>query len=231
MESTGKKMTNDHKISFFHQNAPCVSKIFEIQFFTGDKLLSFGCKNGSVFVDSDYFTEAFIFDYKPIGLKKFEFVFKSNSSSDFISFELVEKPIKKKKLKIKINASKTLEESLWLKNLSDKRVRVYKFDSETEIKKFFYSTGKSTQLLVIIPDASGRFAPYPLLGDGSSNTELSITSPVSFGNDFDVGSYTFRSVFALVNDEPYIFGGWSNNHKVSYISNLNQIIEQSFLFQ
>ena len=94
-----------------------------------------------------------------------------------------------------------------MEEVEDKRVRVFKFDEETEIKNFVFLEKKKIgceKLLVILGDYSDA-SPY-YFADGISKDPTPRISPP---DDFDgtIARYTYNSKSAVVKDQLHIFGG------------------------
>ena len=197
--------------------------IFEVQFFDGRDLLSVGVfQNSSIWIKSDFFKKPVTLNSKALKLTDaWEFRLRSNDSSESSVFEIVQEklafrffflnfvetfPQKRKKSEI----TKSSGPLNGLEDIDDKKIRIFKFDRETEIKNFFLSGGESKQITVILPDLSETHPPYALLEDGSK-LALSIRASSSYES---ISEYTIYSKCAVVKDQPHIFGGYSDSKRV-----------------
>ena len=70
-------------------------KIFELKFFDGTSLLSFGgSMDGILWIDSDYFSKTPILEQRTSVPKRLAFNFYSNPSTESYSFEIFEEKVK-----------------------------------------------------------------------------------------------------------------------------------------
>ena len=121
-----------------------------------------------------------------------------------------------------------------LKTLTDRRVRIYKFDSDTIIKKFIYSTSEEAKKITVIPSDFHPLAlprllpdpqPYEFYADGSIQKRRHFQMPprIEFTKfillEYKFSHYISMSKTALVNNQVHIFGGSNDARKVIY--NLN----------
>ena len=98
-----------------------------------------------------------------------------------------------------------------LEGIIDKRIRVFKFNRETEIKNFIVSSNRK-QLVAILPKRFGQInKPFGLRGDKSLNKEIKILTPTK---NMHISKYIELSTSAFVKDQLHIFGGSSNKQKV-----------------
>ena len=98
--------------------------------------------------------------------------------------------------------------------MKNRKIRIFKDDGSTKIKNFFYSSVPPTQINVILPHIYGKYESYALMADGSINNDLSLEPPGYYSS---VSEYTHGSKSAVINDQPYIFGGYNDRQRVRKI--------------
>ena len=96
-----------------------------------------------------------------------------------------------------------------LQAMKEKRIRVFKFDDWTQIKNIYFFKNRPKQINVILSNKNDIPGQYALFGDGSTNENARIFIP----DRIDV----YRSLFALVNDQLHIFGGWQDSRIVDIL--------------
>lgn len=192
----------------FNKIASTEQTIIGCKFFDGTTFLSFGTfRNGSIWVDSDYWKKRILLHYKSYQLDEFKIQHFSEPWSENIQIQMLE--ISSSNTSIVV----TNETMSGLENLLSRKVRVFKFDRGVEIKNFIYTrTEGFSKINVIIPDRQGFVDPYALLSDGSIREDVSFFSPSTYEDN--VSHYTFRTRHVVFQDQIYIFGGHYDNQRV-----------------
>ena len=147
-------------------------------------------ENNSIAISSDFFEEWIALD-DPLSTDwtSLEFMFKVEDDS---LFSLV---VRKRGHEI---ARRQMNE---LQTMGEKRIRVFKFDDETEIKNVFFYQNRPSQILVILPEPAESLHHYALFGDGFKNENTKMIVPTILQNKI------FLSKAALVKGQLHLFGG------------------------
>ena len=96
--------------------------------------------------------------------------------------------------------------------IKDKRIRIFKYNDQTIVKKFFYFKKEPSQLLVILSEYYGnprKDDTYGFIGTNEKR-DVELDSPTS-----SQLRYTYTAVHAVVTDKLHIFGGRFNKRKVA----------------
>ena len=128
-------------------------------------------------------------------------------------------------MKLKKNANDNLKNQSkivisGLEKIKNMKIRIFKFDSATKIKNFVYSPDQSTQVVALLDLQSYYIQKYhqpsyALLPNGSINNVF-FEAPLDYSN---LHNYIDDSIFALVNDQIHVFGGYY------YINGHNRVIK------
>ena len=124
--------------------------ILEKKFIGGSSLFKFGYyRNGSLWVDSDFFEERFIFKSNVAKLKRLAIHIGNNSSFLKINegkFDLGYRKSQKRENSLKVKLA-------GLENVKNKKLRIFKLDSDMKIKNFYYRADSSArQINVMLGD-------------------------------------------------------------------------------
>ena len=154
--------------------------IFEINHF----------KNSSTGITSDFFEETIVLDdFLSTGWRSIEIIFEKNeTSSPFFVLKKNDKKISERKMKID------------LQTMKEKRIRVFKFDDQTQIKNIFFYQNQPSQIYAILSELNERSEQYALFGDGSKS-KAEIVLPENLADNADGFKH------ALVNGQLHLFGG------------------------
>ena len=166
-------------------------KILEFRSFNEKSIFELeSFKNSSMGISSDFFEETIIFDIFVRSMwTSFEVVFQVKENS---SLFLILKKNKKQIAKRQVKGLQTMKEK--------QRIRLFKFDDETEVKNVFFFQNRPSAIHVILSDAIDRPQQYALFGDGFKSGK----SKLIFSN---LGSYVYYSISTFVNGRLHIFGG------------------------
>ena len=191
------------KLQINSQDNEKEGEILECKLFNGKTIFSFGAfKNGSFWVDSDFFAMRKVLSFAPSTSKKFEF--KVDSKFESRSFKISdEKGVNKEEESIEMDG---------LENLEDRRIRVYKIDRNAEIKNFIYFPEESMQFTVLLSFYQGCHLPYKLYGDGTIDQNMRIEHSSDFTDSLSI--YISRAKHALVKNKVHIFGGEISGKRV-----------------
>ena len=115
----------------------------------------------------------------------------------------------------------TIGSKMDINKIKNKKVRLYKYEKEVEIKNFIYEPTQLTQINII--QSSLLFYKnqgYALLNTiGSKKFEVSIKAPDDYEDS--LSKYVDESVYALVNNQIHIFGGKEDGYRVKLFRDLN----------
>ena len=89
-----------------------------------------------------------------------------------------------------------------LENVKNKKLRFFKFDHLTEIKNVIHNKPESAFLVM----GENLKEAFSISLDGSTKTPATIKAPRD--------DYLKYSPHALIKNELFIFGGWTDNRKV-----------------
>ena len=175
-------------------------KILEFRSFNEKSIFELeSFKNSSMGISSDFFEETIIFDIFVRSMwTSFEVVFQVKENS---SLFLILKKNKKQIAKRQVKGLQTMKEK--------QRIRLFKFDDETEVKNVFFFQNRPSAIHVILSDAIDRPQQYALFGDGFKSGK----SKLIFSN---LGSHVYYSISTFVNGRLHIFGGKKDEKTVKY---------------
>ena len=219
----------DHKLAACSTKAS--GKIIEYRLATNDKLLlgleAFG--NGSYGISSSYFTalpidpiifnSTFItFEWSTIEIELYTETFFGIKFISFVITRLVDCYDDETGLTTPNvpthKASRTMLPELL--TLDDKRIRIYKYNDQTILKNFFYFKKKPSQLLVVLSNYFGQThkdVTYGFIGTDEKRA-VKLDSPP---DTLSQHKYTYTSLYAVLHDTLFIFGGNHDKQKIAWL--------------